>query len=378
MNRLSRKDINDVLHLISFCRLSLKTRENFKDLLAEILKVFRSNDAIFFSVSQDLNDLSRVDSVNSYSLYGDKAYLVQYANYYWRYDPLYQTQFYPKPIKPVFKTDDIIPYSQMVKLKYYDDFLRPQNQLGELVIRLCSNKKFLGAISLQRSKEQPRFDNRDIQKAAILVPHLLNAFETADWLSNIDEKRILLESWLESRSDGIILLDAELQPLYYNSMAKRICQCLSGMAAEALHNTDGEDISLPSVIIKDCMSLGRPFEDGSPPGNHVHRIINAKNNKRYYIKYSLISSPSQVPSAPGFVVCLEDIDRPGRVTEEVLAEKYGLSRQEASVAQYTGIGLTNKEIAEKLFISPFTVQNHLKSIFEKMEVKNRTQLANLA
>jgi DNA-binding CsgD family transcriptional regulator len=372
MYRLSSKDLSDILNLINFCRSYLKNRGKIKDILSELLKLFRSNDAVFFSGNRDLNG---IDWVNSFSLHGDRLYLAQYANYYWRYDPLYQTQFCPMPIKPVFKTDDIISYSKMAKLEYYNDFLRPQNQLGELIVRLCSGKKFFGVIALQRSKEQPHFDNRDIQKARILVPHLINTFETTNWLSKIDEERKLLEQWLESQSEGIILLDSELRPLYYNSRAKRVCLFLSGMTMEALHNAESVDISIPSVIIKDCMSLVRPFEGDSLPGNH--RIINTEHGKRYYLKYSLISSLLQEKFVSCFVVFLKNLTRPSNGAEEVLSGKCRLSRREEAIAQYAGIGLTNKEIAEKLSISPFTVQNHLKSIFKKTGVKNRTQLANL-
>jgi DNA-binding CsgD family transcriptional regulator len=40
-------------------------------------------------------------------------------------------------------------------------------------------------------------------------------------------------------------------------------------------------------------------------------------------------------------------------------------------------GLSNKEIAESLFISQFTVHAHLRNIFEKTGAKSRLALANL-
>jgi DNA-binding NarL/FixJ family response regulator len=39
-------------------------------------------------------------------------------------------------------------------------------------------------------------------------------------------------------------------------------------------------------------------------------------------------------------------------------------------------GLKNREIGEKLFISEYTVENHLRSIYQKMDVSNRTSLVN--
>ena len=63
--------------------------------------------------------------------------------------------------------------------------------------------------------------------------------------------------------------------------------------------------------------------------------------------------------------------------EVILAIDYDLSKREVLIARYTGKGLTNKEIGQKLGISQFTVQSHLRNIFEKTGIKRRTQLAYL-
>ena len=52
-----------------------------------------------------------------------------------------------------------------------------------------------------------------------------------------------------------------------------------------------------------------------------------------------------------------------------------LSPQELQVAQLAGAGLTNREIAERLFLSHRTVGSHLYRIFPKLGVTNRAQLA---
>ena len=43
--------------------------------------------------------------------------------------------------------------------------------------------------------------------------------------------------------------------------------------------------------------------------------------------------------------------------------------------QQVGLGLSNKEIATKLFLSEGTVRNYISKILEKLDLRDRTQLA---
>ena len=58
--------------------------------------------------------------------------------------------------------------------------------------------------------------------------------------------------------------------------------------------------------------------------------------------------------------------------------KYKLSKRELEIVNLIVGGLTNVKIADKLFLSTFTIDTHRKNILQKLEVKNTAELVKLA
>jgi two-component system, NarL family, response regulator LiaR len=63
----------------------------------------------------------------------------------------------------------------------------------------------------------------------------------------------------------------------------------------------------------------------------------------------------------------------GSMPEEKTLLKFGISKREWEVLALISEGLSNQEIADRLFVSLNTIKTHSSNLFEKLEVKRRTQ-----
>jgi DNA-binding CsgD family transcriptional regulator len=55
-----------------------------------------------------------------------------------------------------------------------------------------------------------------------------------------------------------------------------------------------------------------------------------------------------------------------------------LTAQERRIAQLAREGLSNPEIGARLFLSPRTIEWHLRKVFAKLGIRSRRELANVA
>jgi DNA-binding CsgD family transcriptional regulator len=77
------------------------------------------------------------------------------------------------------------------------------------------------------------------------------------------------------------------------------------------------------------------------------------------------------PGAPTAVII-----EPARSAElaELIVLAYGFTPRERQVTLLVVLGLSTAEIAQQLHLSPFTVQDYLKNIFDKFGVRTRREL----
>lgn len=63
---------------------------------------------------------------------------------------------------------------------------------------------------------------------------------------------------------------------------------------------------------------------------------------------------------------------------EASRQKLGITQRELEILEAIAAGLSNKEIAERLFVSENTVKTHAARLFEKLSARRRTQAVQRA
>ncbi len=61
------------------------------------------------------------------------------------------------------------------------------------------------------------------------------------------------------------------------------------------------------------------------------------------------------------------------VPDPARLSRLAISKRELEVLELIALGLSNQEIADRMFVSPNTVKTHLSRVFEKLEVNRRVQ-----
>ncbi len=108
-------------------------------------------------------------------------------------------------------------------------------------------------------------------------------------------------------------------------------------------------------------------------------------------KYSLLTGNSAIETVIaviaiiffviGVIINKRVLHKQKVLTQEIDHKKIqelGLSKREYEVLCQIAAGLSNKEIADKLFVSESTIKTHVSNLLVKLDAKRRTQAIQIA
>ena len=131
---------------------------------------------------------------------------------------------------------------------------------------------------------------------------------------------------------------------------------------------DWDDGRLPSAVLSVAARALRTAEGPNAPGDvAVARVLSESGT------WAVLHGATLVGDGPRRVAVIVEPAQPARITPLLMAA-YGLTEREQEVTRHVLQGESTAEIADRLFVSPHTVQQHLKNVFDKTGVRSRRDL----
>jgi DNA-binding CsgD family transcriptional regulator len=210
-----------------------------------------------------------------------------------------------------------------------------------------------GALGLYRAPGRPLFDSQELSFIRAIAPSLAEGARRA----------LLVGEAVDPEgpdAPGLIVLSSEGE---VESATPGVERWLA-----ALPDGDREAGRLPSAVRAVAGRALRTAEHPDQPGEvAVARVLSRSGT------WVVLHGASLVSGSARRVAVIVEPAHPARIAP-LLMSVYGLTEREQEVTRLVLQGNSTAEIAERLVVSAHTVQQHLKSIFDKTGVRSRRDL----
>jgi DNA-binding CsgD family transcriptional regulator len=241
----------------------------------------------------------------------------------------------------------------------YRDWLRPNGFADELRGVLRADDSPWALLTLFRADGEPAFDRHEMELVASLSAPLAAAVR--------DHARPTLPTSTHTgeRGPGLMVFAVGGELLSVNDDALAWLDELSGDVIER----DAVGVALPIVAVSTLMRA-RAIAEARSRGSARARIRSCATGRW------LICHASSLRDANGAIGDTALVIEPATASEiaPIITQAYELSAREQQITQLIARGVGTADIAERLYLSPHTVRDYIKTIFDKVGVSSRGEL----
>jgi DNA-binding CsgD family transcriptional regulator len=239
----------------------------------------------------------------------------------------------------------------------FRDLLEPAGVGPELRSAFVADKTAWGALILVRRAGRPEFAPSDVQ----LLHDASALFARAVRRGLITEAS--REAAAVADAPGVIQLDSSGQMTEASHSAESLLAELSGSTVE--DGVRAAPIQAVAAATRSAISANRAGAETALPSSAVQTAGGA-----WLMLHGGLMGRADADEVAVFIQRAHPT-----LVAPLLLKAYGLTRREQEVAQLTLRGLTAAQTASQLAISPYTVNDHLKAIFEKTGAHTRGELS---
>jgi DNA-binding CsgD family transcriptional regulator len=143
-----------------------------------------------------------------------------------------------------------------------------------------------------------------------------------------------------------------------------------GWLAEVPDSSWPSSLELPDAVYAVAARLLTLERGGRTPPDLMPRLRLRTASERWVV---LHASRLRATGAEGQIAVIFEEARPAEIAP-LIVDAYGLTKREGQITQLVLRGLSTAEVSEELHITPNTVRDHFKAIFDKVGVRSRREL----
>jgi DNA-binding CsgD family transcriptional regulator len=240
----------------------------------------------------------------------------------------------------------------------YQEILAPMDLGDELRAALVVGSKCWGFMCLHRERSSPNFTPAEAAFLAKLTPHVAEGLRTA---LLIGDARVASPP---PDGPGLLLLGDDL------SLAA-VTPAAEGWLTEVAMSDWPSSSELPEAVYAVAARL-LALERGS---GHALPDLMPRTRLRTASGRWLVLHASRLQAADteGRIAVIFEEARPAEIAP-LIVDAYGLTKREGEITKLVLRGLSTAEVSGELHITPNTVRDHFKAIFDKVGVRSRREL----
>ena len=231
--------------------------------------------------------------------------------------------------------------------------MRPLGLGDELRVALRSRHACWGVMCLHREAGAAGFSQRDRGIVARIAPHVAEGLRRALLAGQSRDP-------LPALGHGVVILDAAGSVTSVNDAAER-------WLAQIPESDWPGSAELPVPLLAAAAAVGA----GGTGQCHRTPTVRLRTIRGDWL--SVHASLLHGPADRSTVLVLEE-PGPGDIASLIL-DSHGVTGAQAKVVALVLRGYSTKQIVNKLEISQYTVQEHLRAVFDKLGVRSRQELA---
>lgn len=174
---------------------------------------------------------------------------------------------------------------------------------------------------------------------------------------------------------GILVFDMDERLLYSNSEVLDILPSLGKSGAEGGGTASG----VPGEVLDLCRSVKETMADSADlEGVDLSSVVMKRGMVNpCSLRAFHIGQHGKRENASRILVLVEKVVEKHEPDFDKAKIKFNLSKKELEVLRLVCRGFSNKDIGEKMFISIFTVKDHMKNMKRKMGASSRSEMISL-